>query len=262
MITLFTALAAATSFACQPLPGADRFARETTANWLFLGESHHGTIDGPQAAVDLLCALMNARRPLVVAIEHASPSQPLLNAYLTSDGGPAARARLFAGFNWDPDYQDGKGSEAMLGFIDWLRRQVQAKRIKEVIAFDGYMVSGNADRNRKMADALSSANPRGKAIVVALTGSVHAQRARYSSDRISFDPPGVLLPHDRTISILIRADGGSAWSCDKQGCGARSTDPSPAPTRGLAMKRTADGLFDGILEIGRPETASPPANRK
>lgn len=261
MLPLLALLAASVSTPCHFLAGADDFAWHTRARWIILGESAHGTVEQPQAAIDVLCAFMRANRPIIVAIEHARVEQEGIDAYLGSDGSTGARAALFRGWNWNPAVQDGKASQAMLALFEWLRREHRAGKIKGVIAFDGWMTKDDADRNDQMAAILEAAKPGPRGVVIALTGSAHARKMVFHESGVTFAPPAVLLPRSRTTSILIRGNGGTAWGCGDQGCHAYPLDDVRHARRGLTMGPSADaGGFDGVLELGTLETASPPAN--
>ncbi|WP_145206829.1 hypothetical protein [Sphingobium sp. B2] len=265
MIGFLLALVAASPPACQPLAGADALAQQTKARWIMLGESHHGTVEQPQAAIDVMCAFMKAHRSITIGIEHSTIEQPLIDAYLKSDGGFVAQTTLFQGTNWDPRYQDGKGSQAMLGLFDWLRRNVQAGRIRNVVAFSGSSVNGDAsvnidaDSNRQMAENLRAAQAANGGVVIALTGAVHAQKIEYTDTKRPFAPAAMLLPRDGTISILIEGEGGTTFNCEDQGCHIYPVAARPHVARALTMKPAEPG-FDGVLELGKPETASNPAN--
>jgi hypothetical protein len=150
-------------------------------------------------------------------------------------------------------------SEAMLRMLDWLRINVQGGRIKKVVAFDSAIASGNADRNQQMAANLRNLRPNASDVVVALTGSVHAQGVKYGEGNDAFEPAGTLLPPQDTIRILIRGDGGTAFGCEDQGCHIYPVTPRVHSVRGLKMSPSERG-FDGVLELGMPETASNPAN--
>lgn len=259
MIGILLALATASPPSCQPLVGANAFAQQTKARWIVLGESEHGTVEQPQAATDLICALIKTHRPITVAIEHSEIEQPLIDAFLASDGGYVAVLTLFQGTNWDTKRQDGKGSEAMLHLLDWLRVNVKAGRIRRVSAFDAASASDNADRNRRMARNLENLRPGNAEIVVILAGAAHAQGEAYGQGKNAFQPAAALLPPQETVRILIEGEGGAAFGCRNQGCRIYPVPPRMHFARGLRMAPSERG-FDGILELGTPETASRPAN--
>ena len=261
MIAPFLALAALMPPDCHALAGADAFARQTRARWVLLGEPYHGTVEQPPAAVDLICAIIKAGRPVAVAIEHAASEQPMLDAYMASDGGPSARQALFKAVNWDPRFVDGKSSEAMLQFIDWLRVQHQWGNVTSVIAFDATEAEDSADRNMRMAVTLRAMGLGDREIIVVLTGSYHARKRVAQEKGEIVRSPAFLLPRSRTVSILIRNDGGNAWICQEQGCHVYPVGPRRHARRGLTMTPTPDGAFDGVLELGTGITASLPANR-
>ena len=89
MIGFFAAMAVATASSCPPVDGAAALFTEKT-KYVWVGEVH-GTAEEPALFGDLVCQAA-ATRPVVVALERDVAEQPLWNAYLTSDGGAAARA--------------------------------------------------------------------------------------------------------------------------------------------------------------------------
>jgi hypothetical protein len=260
MFSLLLTSALVSSLHCNRLPGASEFARKTKARWVLLGESHHGTIEQPGVAADFLCAIIKTGRPVTVALEYSSADQVLLDAYLSSDGGTAARSALFKAWNWQSDNADGKSSEAMLRLLDWLGLQRRLGRIQSVVAFDA-AAHGNDDRNRKMAAILQSIDPGKNGIIVALTGSYHAQRRTVLDRGAVISPPGALLPRGGTVDFVIHGKGGTAWMCQDGGCHVYSVPPSGTGKRGVRLAPTPDGEFDGVIELGTTESASPPADK-
>ena len=265
------ALAAAAALPCPALPGADAFARSTRARWVLLGESQHGTVEQPEAARGLICAFIRAGRPLIVAVEHPATEQPLLDAYMASDGSVSAKAALLRASNWSPDRADGKSSESMLALLDWLRIHHQLGQVDAVVAFDAAFVSAhsgpgltttlNSDRNAQMTTNLARLVSKPGGVVVALTGSYHAQ-VKMALDRgVPVPTPGAALPREARVSLLIQADGGTAWMCLEDGCGVHQVGRRHSAGRRLHLVPTRDGLYDGVIDVGGPETASPPAQR-
>ena len=72
-------------------------------------------------------------------------NQPFIDAYLRSNGDSAARDALLQAPAWDRSWADGKSSQAMFRFIEWLRVQHTRDHVKRVVAFEADMVSGNAN---------------------------------------------------------------------------------------------------------------------
>jgi hypothetical protein len=147
----------------------------------------------------------------------------------------------------------------MLRMLDWLRVNIQAGRIRKVVTFDAATAHDNAERNRTMAKNLESLEPSGADVVIALTGSAHAQKVKYEDGKVAFAPAAMLLPNQATTSILIEGDGGNSYSCEDSGCHVYPIVSRPAATRVLLIKPAGRG-FDGVLELGTAETASLPAN--
>lgn len=193
------------SFECRALPGAKALLARPTLHWLLLGEAGHGTNELPRAATDLVCAAIAARGTFVVALEHAAANQPMLDAYLASDGGAVARAALLAGPAWRPSWADGKSSRAMLKLIEWLRVRHQRGEVLRVVAFDPDMVLNGTDREQQMSARLRAIAPSNGSIVTALTGSFHARRRLLIRRRHPIRPWRRCCPRNRHSVFAFRA---------------------------------------------------------
>jgi hypothetical protein len=247
---------------CAPPTGAKSLVSRSSLRWLLLGESGHGTEEMPRAAADLICAAAAAHRPVIVGVEFALRNQPALDAYMASDGGPAARGVLLAAPMWDPDWADGKSSQSMLALFEWLRVQHRRGSVSNVIAFDPDLIRNGADREQQMARRLQATAPSGNGLFIALTGGYHA-RTRLSHARTTPYPPmATLLPRAQTISIRIQGSGGRNWSCTEQGCGEHDAGQTGGSLRRLLRHATPDGGYDGEYDLGVPVTPSPPVKRK
>jgi len=251
-------LAAALAHGCAPLPGAEAVMRRTHIRTVMIGEDGHGTNEMPAAAADLICAAIAARRPVTVALEYARRHQPAIDAYLASDGGDHAREALLAAPLWDPDWADGKSSQAMLRLIEWLRIRHQAGEVARIVAFDVDIAKRGGDRDRQMAKRLSAAAASPAGIVIALTGSFHARRHDDAQDLAHYTPAAGLLAPASTFAIVIRGNGGRHWGCRQDGCGVQPVESTGKSRRRLRLT-PGQPDYDAVLDLGVPVTPSPPA---
>lgn len=262
MSLLMLAAVATTPITCVPPKGAQALVSRGSLRWLLLGEDGHGTNEMPRTAADLVCAAIAAHRPVTVGVEFAFRNQSALDAYLASDGGPAARAALLAAPMWDPDRADGKSSRAMLLLLEWLRLQHRGGLVSNVVAFDPDMIRDGADREQQMARRLQATAPAGNGLFIALTGSYHAQIRLADAGTTPYPPMATLLPRAQTVSIRIQGSGGRNWSCTERGCGEQDANQTGGAERRLSLRATPDGSYDGEYDLGIPVTPSPPVKQK
>ncbi|WP_114953294.1 hypothetical protein [Sphingosinicella terrae] len=250
---------------CAALPGAEELARPTGPDFVLFGEAH-GTNELPEAFADLVCTLSSAGLALTVGLEFLPEDQAALDAYLASDGGPAARAALLASPGWADRH--GRASEAILAVVDVLRSLRSAGADIAIVAFDhpSAQPGTSAAREEGMArNLLAAQRTRPHARTVALTGLGHAGKSPWTSLGPPFQSMSQYLPRDGTIALAFVRGGGEVWACGPSAgdgpseCRVRPVAPrEPIRPRGLTLSRARDG-FDGILSAGRPFTASPPA---
>ncbi len=263
-LTTFAAPAAAAE-GCIPLAGAERLTRSDGPDFILFGEAH-GTRELPHAFADLVCTLAFSRRPLVVALEFLSSEQAALDAFVRSDGGPAARAVLLASPGWGDRH--GRASEAILALLESLRRQAAAGADLTVLAFDhpSRTPGTSAEREWGMARHLLDARARRPhARIVALTGIGHAGKSLWTSLGRPFPAMAQYLPPDRSFSLAFHRGGGEYWACRRPAEGAPeecrawpATMRDPPLARGLHLDPPREG-FDGLISTGGPFSASPPA---
>jgi len=215
----------------------------------------------PLTLVDMVCAAREANRPVTVGVEFGFANQTAIDAFLISDGGPDAVARLLDAPAWRPDWADGRSSQAMLRLLDWLRDQHQSGSVTKIIAFDPDTVRDGADREAQMARRLRQPSLGKNGIFIVLTGSYHARTRLTDSKTTPYRPMAMLLPRARTVSIRIDATGGRSWSCTEHGCGENDVPQIGHPVRRLSIRPTPDKSYDGIFHIGTPVTPSPPVKQ-
>src|SRR5690606_1759069 len=163
--------------------------------------------------------------PLLVALEIWRTEHAALSAYMSSDGGSAARELIRVQPFWDrrPEANDGRRTEDMLDLIEALRRLRVGGHDVAVVPFDiapGSYVD-SAARDRHMADYLRTAFkalPRGRMLV--LTGNVHAMlRPPQMLDDGIYRTATQLLANLRPFAVNLTAERGSAWVCSESSCG-------------------------------------------
>lgn len=250
----------ASNLACPPAVGdADAlFGRGAS---VVIGELH-GTRELPAAIGALACSAAKTHA-VVVGLEIWRTEQARLDAYLASDGGPAARRELLAGGFWTRDVQDGRSSEAMAALIESLRTWRAAGARIRLVAFDVASATGQAARERAMADALIDARTANRdAALLVLVGNLHA---RLAGGAITWMAQYL----SRAIPALATFDAayasGSAWVCDSTGCGEkpiRGTDDRGPRRITRDPVRADDGsvIYSGHLHVGAI-AASKPATR-
>ena len=134
-------------------------------------------------------------------------------------------------------------------------------RVSRVVAFQPAW-EGPFDAVRyeaAMAKLLRDASPDAGTRVVALVGNVHAMLREVNFGGKAYLPAAALLPKGETLTLNVSPNGGSAWNCTNQGCGAHDDawpPPRPYPRR---IVLGGDTPWSGSFYLGVATTASPPA---
>jgi len=246
---------------CADLPGSGAVL-DQGADFIVVGEVH-GTAELPAVFADLVCAAAARGGALIVGIEHTPDNQAALDAYMASDGGETARARLIAdGGSWVQ--QGGRASAAMFALVEAMRMLRTQGVDLHLVAFDHWIESGtNETREGAMAANLMEAHRhRPEATVLVLTGLGHADTTGFSSAQPPFRSMVQFLPADRTVTVAFARLGGEAWGCRRVD-EVLTCAPAASPVRDAAMARgvtLTDSRpgFDGVLSTGTALTASPP----
>jgi hypothetical protein len=263
-LSALSALPAATrgavraSVDCGPeIKGLASVLKET--RFLIFGEIH-GTAEIPAFFARSVCQAARSGDAIVAALEIPVPEQARIDAYMKSPGSD-----LVSGPFWASEYQDGRGSRAMLDLIDKLREMKRAGLRVEVVAFDPALASG--DRDAYLAETLSKhrrAKPAAQFMV--LTGNLHARRdvhtngdsaRRFMANRLADEEPSLV-----TLNVVY--PGGTAWictsaapeSCGEQKLGSRNKEAG-LRTEG-AFAPCADAAYCGTFSVGEVHP-SPPA---
>lgn len=258
MIVSLAALLAAMASGCVPVPGADGLWQSKT-RWVVVGEIH-GTNETPDAFTNLVCLAAATGRPVTVALEYSADWQPVINAYLASDGGSEARATLLTLPVWKSEVQDGRGSVAFLRMFDRLRRMKRAGQITGVIGSDeGRSPPPGQMRDAAMAKAWTAIPAANNGIILALVGNIHAMRKAMVRPDRTIVTAGSLMPPARTITVNVIGNGGKAWNCQSDGCGEHKNGAPRTANTGISFGNDADHAWDTTYELGRPTTAAAPA---
>lgn len=258
MILELVAVASAALTPCTPLAGVDALW-QPPVRWVVAGEIH-GTEEVPEAFANLACLASKTGRPVVVGLEYSADWQPAVDAYLESSGGADARAALLTIPVWHNPIQDGRGSAAFFRMIERFRKMKQSGQIDAVHCYD----VGSDWRPEEKRDAVMARNWKAlsapdDAIILLLSGNVHAMRHPMARPGGSITTAASLMPADRTMTVNFANNGGEAWNCRAEGCGTHKNGPPRNAVAGLVRTTNADVPWHFIFELGRPTIASPPA---
>ena len=254
------ALAAVSASSCPQVAGAERLWAKPETQWVMVGEMH-GTAEMPALFGDIVCrAAADSGRPITVALEQDVEMQPAIDAFLASDGGSTARATFLAARMWLGKMQDGRASQAMFALYDRLRVMKQAGQIRGVYAFIPTLTSwaGDGPYNASMADRLKAMSIGSKGVVFAYMGSVHAAKSSFGQGSNTFLPAAADLPPERTVSVYLDGNGGSAWNCMGDDCAPHPMQARDAQ-RSFASAERLPWRYDWVFELGGKTSASPPA---
>jgi hypothetical protein len=256
-LALLAASAAAPG--CVPVKGATTLWAKRETRWIIVGEMH-GTNEIPDGFTNLVCLASRSRGAVTVAIEYPADMQPVLDAWLDSDGGEAARVALLAGPFWRNPMQDGRTSVAFLRMLDRLRLMHRAGTVRSVRGFDmPNDGSDKRDRNAAMADRLTKIADAAPGLTLVLVGNYHAIIREMPTPQGPVRPAASLLPADKKVSVDVVGAGGSMWNCQMEGCHLYDYGPQPSGPAGIAPDTSADRRYDAIYTLGKPFTGAEPA---
>jgi hypothetical protein len=255
---LLLAAAAPNATTCTPIAGWEQLWTADTRIVVF-GEVH-GSNEVPAVFADAVC-LAAQSRPVVVALEQPASDQAAIDAFIASDGGPAAKAAFLRAMMWNFPMKDGRSSQAYFQLFETLRQMRAAGRIESVVAFQPVSLGGPSaptQYEKAMADLLLT-GLKPDAVVVALVGNVHAMRTAVPRDP-PYLPMAAHLPPAQTVTLNVLPNGGESWNCVRgaDGCKANPMGTNPNPReRGIELAGE-DGPYSGVLYLGTLATASPP----
>ena len=257
---------------CQPVDGAEALWSRADLRFINVGEAH-GTNEVPAIFADLVCAARSTGRPIIVGLE----LQELPVGYFDAPTRKIAEQTILKTLDWRTSL-DGRTSRAMLAMMSELRdlkrkgivKQIVPISVSRMVNIDSSsqdsMMKGAAAGEKAMAQELLEAAATAKeALVITLTGNLHAAKRRGEPGMIPYDSMGTYLPPERTIALDIDHHGGKTWGCQlksgKAKCGVMPWNSTHKNGRGVILGVKADRgpEFDGILSIGTPVTPSRPA---
>jgi len=251
--------------ACGELAGIDPLLAKPNLDYLLIGE-FHGTAEMPGVAADVICHAARTGRPLVVAVEFQHQDQAAFDRYMASDGGTESRKALLASPGWKEE--GGRTTAAIADLIETARK-IGRRQPVTLVAFDrGPQPAPSPMRDASMAKALEvAASKKRNSLVIAFTGSAHANKKGFVSPTTSFPSAAGHLPQDRTISLSFAQPGGRHWGCyapngdTSNGCTAYDMPARQlvAP-RGIVLDPKIRSGFDGVYHPGSQYTASRPAS--
>lgn len=235
---------------------------------LLLGDMH-GVAEIPAFAGNAVCLALKAGHPVTLALEIPRSNQERVDAFLASGGTAADRQALIDSPFWTSDYQDGRGSEAMLALIEEARRLRQQGRPIRITLVDWDRQEWGEPRDRAMGEALAVAARQAQAeggVLISMAGNVHSRITRGTSWEADYEPAGFVMVReapDLSITALeVAYAEGTAWTCtsgEVASCGVR-----PLRGRGdaqggrIVLHSEVKNGHHGVFHIG-PPTASPPA---
>jgi hypothetical protein len=227
-----TAVAAGAQPKCDLLAGADGISSRSDVRFVIFGEIH-GTVEIPKVFLSAVCEV-SARRPVTVGLELDEGLQPALDTYLSGDGSEAAKKLLLKHSFWRPARADGRTSRAMLELIERLRQFRAAGRPIQVVAFRtwrGRSMSQGYSELKIAASWVRAAELNEAALVMVLTGRVHARKASFPGDAMI--PAAAHLPKGDIISLAPSIPGGSYWGCRSRGVWETNRQGCPGSRTGL-----------------------------
>lgn len=255
---------------CPPLPGAAEVIALAGKRYILFGEIR-GTVEAPALFGELVCAAASAG-PVIVSLDLEEDQQAPLEAYLSSDGSPAARAALTSTRHWSTAVE-GTASGAMLALVEQLRLLKNGGLPLSVITSRRNAGGTGSAVSKAMADIwMDSLKARPGARLLALVGNFQAMRKPLNSGlaaqtALTHLPAAAHLPAAETLTLDAASVGGFAWHCQQE-CKAHDLRQRPRKAirpRGIVpipAEHPASKEFDRWYSPGAKFTASPPVSVK
>jgi hypothetical protein len=244
------------ALACEPIENIESVLSRQV---IVLGEIH-GTNESPRFAENLVCHLLKAKKRVVLALEIQNNYQSQIVEAINQTSEEAAVAQLGKMLFWRASMQDGKRS---IGYMSLLRSAWRWKKQNpefQVIAVDLPSGSVPLTREEYIAAKLKEAVQESRVTVVALLGNLHAQRAKGTLWDQDFVPAVSLVTKLDLVSLKMDYSAGTAWVCNRAGCGVNSVSSVP-PSRKFQTPRITlskqDPKFDGMYFLGEVTASAP-----
>lgn len=273
------------SLDCPEIGGLDQILGAGSPEIVVIGE-YHGMTAPPAFVSALTCQSLKAGLSTSLALELTDDDGRFVD-YMASDGGGAAKEKLFEHSMWTTGFTDGRSSEAMLEMIDLARDRLSQGLDLQVFPF----ASGDYDyesfktRNESAAGwektlasgVLEASAGRDKTIV--LVGNIHARRGRVKWGELDYELMAEHLPKDKSLTFNVITTRGTSWNCSGQPhkCEERYSGGPITPDHAFAqdgfkiimsediseedrkMLKFDNEDYDGVIFAGQAK-ASPPAN--
>ncbi|HEX8257409.1 MAG TPA: hypothetical protein VF589_07235 [Allosphingosinicella sp.] len=256
---------------CPPLAGAAEVLALTGKRYILFGEIR-GTVEAPALFGDLVCVAASAG-PVIVSLDLEEGQQAPLEAYLSSDGSPAARAALTGTRHWSTAV-DGTASGAMLALVEQLRLLKKRGLPLSLITSRRNPGGTGSAASKAMADIwMASLKARPGARLLALVGNFQAMRKPLNGGVAAQVPPALAhppaaahLPAAETLSLNAASVGGFAWHCQQE-CKVHDLRERPRKIHPRAIlpipvEDPDSRQFDRWYSPGAAFTASPPVSVK
>ena len=232
-----------------PIAGADDLLRPGSN--VFLGEIH-GTRQVPLFLGDLIC--LGVRKGLAVSVVLEWNVDEDARRYLHSTGSLEDRRALTAGPQWDPAIADGRSSEALVAFLERMRRLMARRAPISLVGFDGH---GGPAETASVLAARRTRAPDDLLLLVA--GNAHTcadpRCAPYRNEATALVDDHAW----RVTSLVLSSAGGTFFGIrGTRGVHRLSAPPAPTPPRSIRLHPERRKGVDGTFSVG-PLTASLPA---
>ncbi len=217
-LMLLLSLSSAGQGACGTLNGTKSLLDRRPLEFVLVGEIH-GSVETPADFARLVCLVLYTKQNVIVALERPVSEQPFIEQLVMGENSPANEASLLTQPGWG--VFDGRSSVAMLDLIRKLGELHASYPTLKVACFDPAAASYSSpgERDRLMAENLLRLHrEKPSALVVALTGNLHARSSR-SADFGNYEFTAMYLPHDGTITLLVTSEGGQFWVNNGTTCG-------------------------------------------
>jgi len=229
-----------------------------------------GTVEMPRFAAALACQALATGRPVTLALEIPREEDDAVQAFLSSDGSPAAREELLR----VPSWRQPEASAARLELLEWIRATRAAGNPIWVAllgagALPAVSSSSEREREQRMAAALLAArDATPQSVVIGLVSNHHARLVRDTGANPPYPPMAYLVERELPAGFAVyaldaRHPTGKAWTC--AGAEGRSCGPVAVSGRGqegasfrVVLGGDVDRTFNGYYQLPSL-TPSPPA---
>ncbi|MDY0744183.1 hypothetical protein SNE35_06685 [Paucibacter sp. R3-3] len=242
----------------------------TVKTQVFVVGEMHGTAEVPVFVGGLVCSLLQAGRPVMLALERPSSEQAALDRYIESDGSEAERQALLGQGMWVWPMQDGRNSRAMLALIESVRVLRRAGQPIGILAMQ-HQADPRLPRDRRamvlahdlasrmndrlMADSIAAFfAEHGDYTVVAFAGDYHTATVAPTGTGPGYRPMAQVLEEFLPIFVvgLASTEPGTVWMCSRSNdCGVH-----PAIQQPLFIEGTR---IDAEVKLGRLSASEPAA---